>query len=110
MKSSILAFVLAAMALVGLALPTPSAAAATQLDNLQKSLRKRVAGFDVTQGLCVCAGGDLDGIAGLIGVIPDENGIGLIFSAACFAVHFDATTGEISETDICDEDWVPIPS
>jgi len=110
MKLSIFAIVLSAAALVGMALPAPSVAAPTDLEKLQKALRKRVAGFEFKEGLCVCSGGNLDGTAGLIGVTPDENGIGQILSAICFAVYFDTPSGELSDIDACDEDWVPVPS
>lgn len=110
MRTSIFAFALSAAALVGLALPTPAVAEPTGLEKLQKALRKRVAGFEFKEGLCVCSGGNLDGVAGLIGVTPDENGVGQYLSAICFAVYFDTTLGELSDIDACDEDWVPVPS
>lgn len=109
MNSSILTFLLVSAALVGLTVST-AAAAPTATEKLAKSLAKRVATERFKEGFCVCTGGTLDSIAGYIAVATDVDGTGQSYAAACFAVVFDVPTGEISDVELCDESWMPLPS
>ena len=86
MKSSILAFLSAAVALVGLTLST-SSAAATQTEEYAKALGKRVITEEFKSGICVCTGGSTDGFAGMTAAIADEDGTGQFYVTACLAVH-----------------------
>lgn len=105
MKSSMLAFLMAAAALVGLALPTP-ALAANALATYEKALAKRV-GSQFKNGFCLCKGGNFDGATGLISLIEKENASGLYFATVCVVQFFDSETGIPSDAEFCDEDWIP---
>ena len=104
MKSSIFAFLFAAAALVGLALPTP-AAAATEFEKFQKSLNNR----SPKNTMCVCTGGKLNRITGFIGTFEKEDANGVFIEAACYAAYFDKTTGENDDLEPCDATWMPLP-
>ena len=109
MKSSIFSFLLTVVVLVGLALPTP-AAAASDIEKYGKSLTKRTGDPDFKRGLCVCTGGNLDRRAGVIVLGGGSDANGAFLLTVCTAMFFDETTGEVSDTEICDETWMPLPN